>query len=135
MLQRVQVCGLADVVGVVQGLILAGTVIVLVLLFLRGETDGQGGDLALLVMLGVTLTVGWLIASRMPRHPMGWLLLTISGVFLLGAVAFASGYLLVDHVPGAAPAAPSCPTLSGFGPLRVAAPVAPRPVLATPAPG
>lgn len=92
----------ANVIGACQALILVASVAVGVVLATRGDAGGTAGALSIIVMLGVTLGVGWVLASRMPQHPMGWLLLAISGFFLLAAVMFAVGYLLVDRLPGVA---------------------------------
>jgi hypothetical protein len=92
----------ANVIGACQAVILAATVVVGAALATQGDAGAIGGTLSIAVMLGVTLGVGWVLASRMPQHPMGWLLLAISGFFLLAAVMFAVGYLLLDRLPGVA---------------------------------
>ncbi len=88
--------------GALEALVLAAVVLVDLISLVRGDANGRAGDVALDIMLGVTLGVGWVISSRLPRNPMGWLLLTISGFFLLAGVMLVAGYLLVDHLPGVA---------------------------------
>ncbi len=71
------------------------------LAFLLAAADSTG-DRLLAVWLGVTLAVGWLIASRLPRHPIGWLLLGVSGLFLFAVLAGAAGNALAETQPGLA---------------------------------
>lgn len=80
---------LAHVIAVLQ---VAGLAILL-------AAAGTTGDRLLAVWLGVTLAVGWLIASRLPRHPIGWLLLAVSALFLFAVPVSAAGYALVDVQP------------------------------------
>ncbi len=68
--------------------------------FLAGAPTGA--DVFFAVFLAVTLGVGWVLASRLPRHPMGWLLLTIAGFFLLGWPTYTLGTALLDSHPGVA---------------------------------
>jgi len=72
-------------------------VICLAILLAGAAADG---DRLLAVWLGVTLAVGWLIASRLPRHPIGWLLLAVSGLFLFAVPVAAAGYALIEEQPG-----------------------------------
>lgn len=76
--------------------IAVGQVACLALLLAATDTTG---DRLLAVWLGVTLAVGWLIASRLPRHPIGWLLLAVSGLFLFAIPVSTAGYALVDLQP------------------------------------
>ncbi|MEO8106026.1 MAG: hypothetical protein ABI720_01805 [Actinomycetes bacterium] len=93
---------LANVVGASESLIWVATVAAVVGLAASGEASAGIGDLGIAVMLGVTATVGWLIASRMPRHPIGWLLLAIAGFFLLAAALFGIAYFFREPLPGVA---------------------------------
>ena len=92
----------ADAVGAVEAMILAGSALVGVYLLAEGHHSQAFGTAAIWLFLAVTSAVGWLLASRIPRNPLGWLLLAVSGSFQLAAVAFAVGKATVDAYPGLA---------------------------------
>jgi signal transduction histidine kinase len=75
-------------------LLLAGVFVLSVL----NETIGQDALFAPLVVgmiLGYS-TVGALLASRNPRNPIGWLMLTMAGAFVIGS--FASEYAYYTYI-------------------------------------
>jgi hypothetical protein len=59
------------------------------------------GDLGYLLFLVITAAVGWLLAWKRPRHPLGWLLLAVPGLFMLEIPS----QLLGDALRGTAPVA------------------------------
>jgi hypothetical protein len=68
--------------------LLAGLTIIAILAtavegFMAG--DSLLNDLPFLLLLVVTLAVGWLLAVRLPRNPVGWILLAIPALFTLSA--------------------------------------------------
>src|SRR5512132_228406 len=77
------------------------------LLLQAGRPDLVSADALLVLALVSAATVGAVLASRRPRHPVGWLLLALA-VFL-GADGVVSAYLPYGLVarPGALPAASS----------------------------
>lgn len=81
---------LADVVGIVQ-LAMALTLLV---------AADRLADRTFGLTLVVTLCVGWLLASRIPRSPLGWLLLSFSGLLLLAVPAALLGGALIESSPG-----------------------------------
>ncbi|MFL6178823.1 MAG: hypothetical protein ACJ74E_03095 [Actinomycetes bacterium] len=92
----------ADVLGAVEAMILAVSAVVGVYLLIDGHHSDAFGIVGIWLFLAVTSAVGWLLASRIPRNPLGWLLLTVSGLFLIAAVAFVLGKATVDAYPGLA---------------------------------
>lgn len=58
--------------------------------------------LPFVLTLTVFLAVGWLLAARMPRHPLGWLLMAIPALFVLQAPFGVLGTALVATAPDAA---------------------------------
>jgi len=82
---------LAHVVGILQ------SVCLVVLLASAGWSDSLFA-----LTLGVILGVGWILAARLPRHPMGWLLLAVSGPFLVAMPLGLWGTGLVETHPGVA---------------------------------
>jgi len=93
---------LAQVVGAVEALVLAVSALVGVYLLARGGQGPVLGGIAIWFLLAVTSAVGWLLASRLPHHPLGWLLLVVAGLFLTALVAFAVGTAVADARPGLA---------------------------------
>ncbi|HYO18078.1 MAG TPA: hypothetical protein VES02_05355 [Dermatophilaceae bacterium] len=77
----------ANVIGTVEALLWVGLVAIV-------WSDDAEWPIAL--FLAVTLAVGWVLAARMPGHPMGWLLLAIPGFFLLAVPAQLVGESLLD---------------------------------------
>ena len=80
--------------------VIAGVQVACLVMLLARESGL--GERLLAVWLGVTLAVGWLIASRLPRHPIGWLLLGISGLFLFAVPVGTAGNALAETQPGLA---------------------------------
>lgn len=74
----------------------------------RGSWDSLG-DVGFIVAAIAAGTVGAVVASRRPRHPVGWLFLTIGGaVVAIGGTEKLVAYALLarpDEIPGAALAA------------------------------
>ena len=84
----------ANVIGLVETLLW----IVLVVTVLGDHRS----EWPIAAFLAVTLVVGWVLAARMPGHPMGWLLLAIPGFFLLAVPAQLVGESLLDTNPSLA---------------------------------
>jgi hypothetical protein len=80
----------------------AEAVLVLVVTSFAVAGDQGLSGLGFAAMLGVTGAVGWLLASRLPRNPLGWLLLFVTGTFLVSFPAAAVGDVLVETRPGVA---------------------------------
>ncbi len=79
---------LANIIGATQLVLLVGLVI------------GAGWrGFVIGVLVGSAAAVGWLLASRIPRNPLGWMLLFVSGCFALAAPAYALGDSLADSHP------------------------------------
>jgi hypothetical protein len=57
-------------------------------------------DLGYLLFLVITVIVGWLLAWKRPRNPLGWLLIAVPGLFMLEIPS----QLLGDALRGTAPA-------------------------------
>jgi hypothetical protein len=64
------------------------------------DPPGAVADIGYFLLLLVTTAVGWLLAWKRPRHPLGWLLLAVPALFILQAPAQALG----DAVHAGAPA-------------------------------
>ncbi len=82
---------LAHVIGATEVALLVGLVAV-------GGIDG----LVVGVLVGSATAVGWLLASRIPNNPLGWLLLFVAGCFALAGPAYAMGSALEDSSPSIA---------------------------------
>lgn len=54
------------------------------------------------VMLVVFVGVGWLLAARLPRNPLGWLLIAVVGIFAAQVPALLLGQALQNVAPDAA---------------------------------
>jgi hypothetical protein len=76
-------------------------VLVLVTLVTTGisQVAAGRGD-AFLLVLAVTLGVGWVLAARLPRNPLGWLLMAIPVLFAATVPATLLGAALADTAPG-----------------------------------
>jgi hypothetical protein len=82
---------LAHVIGATEVVLLVGLVV------------GAGVEgLVIGVLLGSATAVGWLLASRIPQNPLGWLLLFVAACFALAGPAYALGVALEDSSPGVA---------------------------------
>ncbi len=57
------------------------------------------GDIPILLLLGTTLAVGWLIAWKRPRNALGWLLIAVPALFILQPVTALAGEALRDTAP------------------------------------
>ena len=79
---------LAHVIGATEVALLVGLVVV-------AGVDG----LVVGVLVGSATAVGWLLASRIPKNPLGWLLLFVAGCFALAGPAYAVGTALEDSSP------------------------------------
>ena len=82
---------LAHVIGATQLVLLVGLVAV----------AGVEG-LVIGVLVGSATAVGWLLASRLPHNPLGWMLLFVGGFFALAGPVYGMGLLLEDRAPGLA---------------------------------
>ncbi len=82
---------LANIIGASQLVLLVGLVI---------GAGWQGVVIGVLV--GSAAAVGWLLASRIPRNPLGWMLLFVSGCFALAAPAYLLGDALAESHPAVA---------------------------------
>ncbi len=70
---------------------------------LVGLVVGAGVDgLVIGVLVGSATAVGWLLASRIPKNPLGWLLLFVAGCFALAGAAYAMGSALENSSPSVA---------------------------------
>ena len=82
---------LAHVIGAVELALLVGLVV------------GAGVEgLIIGVLVGSATAVGWLLASRLPRNPLGWMLLFIAGCFALAVPAYLIGDWLAESRPSVA---------------------------------
>ncbi len=52
-----------------------------------------------LSLLGVFITVGWILAAKRPDNPLGWLLLAVPGLFTLGSPVTLLGEALRETAP------------------------------------
>jgi hypothetical protein len=59
-------------------------------------------SLPFMITLVAFLTVGWLLAARLPRHPLGWLLLAVPALFTLWLPFGLLGMALLEVAPNAA---------------------------------
>jgi hypothetical protein len=66
------------------------------------DVSAAVGDLGFFLLLLATTTVGWLLAWKRPRHPLGWLLLAVPGLFVLQIPAQFLGDALRGVAPGVA---------------------------------
>ena len=82
---------LANIIGATQLVLLVGLVI---------GAGWQGFVIGVLV--GSAAAVGWLLASRIPRNPLGWMLLFVAGCFALAAPAYLLGGALEESHPAIA---------------------------------
>jgi hypothetical protein len=74
----------------------------------RPDLAPLGAGVAALVLAAVSAaTVGAVLASRRPRHPVGWLLLALGLSLIASGVASAYATYGLEARPGALPAAPS----------------------------
>jgi hypothetical protein len=76
---------LAHIIGAVELVMLGGLVVGA---GLEGLTIG--------VLVGSATAVGWVLASRLPQNPLGWMLLFIAGCFAFAGPAYALGDALAD---------------------------------------
>jgi hypothetical protein len=67
----------------------------------RTELSAAIGDIGLFLFLLATTAVGWLLAWKRPRNALGWLLLAVSGLYVIEVPA----RFLGDVLHGVAPAA------------------------------
>ncbi len=82
---------LANVIGATQLVLLVGLVV------------GAGIEgLTIGVLVGSATAVGWLLASRLPQNPLGWMLLFIAGCFAVAGPAYFLGDWLADSHPAPA---------------------------------
>lgn len=58
-----------------------------------------GSDISFLIVLGVTLVVGWVLAARLPRNPLGWLLIAFTVLFLATTPAALLGDAVAETSP------------------------------------
>ena len=90
---------LAHALGVLTG----GSVAVTAIVSLTHDRGADSvGDVAFILLLGVTLAVGWLLAVRLPRHPVGWILLAIPALFTLSAPLTLLQSAIQTSAPGVA---------------------------------
>ncbi len=71
------------------------------------QVGGWGGnagwaDWSFLLMMLVVVGVGWLLASRLPRNPLGWILLGFAGGFAIAMPLQVAGIALVGSAPAVA---------------------------------
>ncbi len=85
----------------IAALIQAGIVLQLVIEFTTSPSQAID-DLGYLLFLTITTAVGWLLAWKRPRHPLGWLLLAVPGLFMLQIPAQLIGDALHTSAPGLA---------------------------------
>jgi hypothetical protein len=88
------------------GLCLAGTAAGLVLTGLNGAFDRNFlGDFAAYAGALIAFpAVGALVAARQPRNPVGWQLLALGGLFMLGSITDAYARYTLATAPGSLPA-------------------------------
>ena len=82
---------LAHAIGITQMVLLIGVVV-------GGGVEG----FVVGVLVGSATAVGWLLASRIPQNPLGWLLLFVGGCFAFAGAAYALGTALEDSAPSVA---------------------------------
>lgn len=75
----------------------------LAILWILAVLDTEGAGLwPILVFLAISIAVGTVVAARVPRNPIGWLLLASSGLFLVQSPVEALGERLLESRPTAA---------------------------------
>lgn len=75
----------------------------LAILWILAVLDTEGAGLwPILVFLAISIAVGTVVAARVPRNPIGWLLLATSGLFLVQSPVEALGERLLESRPTAA---------------------------------
>ncbi|MCA0252835.1 MAG: hypothetical protein LCH76_11225 [Actinobacteria bacterium] len=73
---------------------------VVLYLTVHRPTAGAGwADWQFVFMLMVTSGVGWLLASKLPRNPLGWILLGCAGAFVIGVPMSVAAGALIGTVP------------------------------------
>jgi len=82
---------LAHILGATQLVLLVGLVV-----------GGGWQGLVIGVLVGSAAAVGWLLATRIPRNPLGWMLLFVSGCFAFAAPAYLLGGALTESNPAIA---------------------------------
>ena len=73
-----------------------------IVLYVTVQRPGAGAawaDWQFVFMLLITGGVGWLLASRLPRNPLGWILLACAGGFVLTVPLALAGAALADAAP------------------------------------
>jgi hypothetical protein len=80
-------------------LILAGLVFLAVQQWFAGQLLFQ---VPFILFLATTLTVGWILCWKLPRHPLGWLLIVIVGLFASQAPTSALADVIRPELPDAA---------------------------------
>lgn len=83
---------------VLTALVLAALVATLVASLAMGASALDG--LSFLLLLAATLVVGWLLAWKRPKNPMGWLFLAFTALFALQIPAMLLGTALYSSLPG-----------------------------------
>lgn len=83
----------------------AAVVLALVVLLLVGSIaadESLADGLPYLLLLVVTLVTGWMLAVRVPRNAVGWLLMAVPGLFLVPDLVGVVGDALREAAPGVA---------------------------------
>ena len=73
-----------------------------IVLYVTVQRPGAGAswaDWQFVFMLVITGGVGWLLASKLPRNPLGWILLGCAGGFVVTVPLAIAGVALADTVP------------------------------------
>lgn len=75
----------------------------LLLIALQGVAEivvtGQAQGFPFAVTLMIFLGVGWMLASQLPRHPLGWLIISVPALFASTVPFFLVGHAVLDTAP------------------------------------
>jgi hypothetical protein len=80
--------------------VIAAAVLLILVATVVSQVGTNPGAVAFILVLAVTVGVGWLLATRLPRNPLGWMLIAVPGIFASTFPATLVGTAFHDVAPG-----------------------------------